>query len=117
MDEEFDVKSPEEIDAWIERNGRPAFDRVSRPGGMSSRGREMMAAWTQQGARDAAAKRAEESAELQRRSTVAAETSAAAAVESAAHARDAVRWSRWAAIIAVAALAVAAWPFAKVLIE
>lgn len=47
---------------------------------------------------------------LLERSTVAAEQSARAATDSARSARKSARWSRWAVLVALAALFVAAWP-------
>jgi hypothetical protein len=48
---------------------------------------------------------------LAERSAVAAERSAQAAESAAVSARESITWSRWAAIIAVAALFFAAWPY------
>jgi len=50
---------------------------------------------------------------LSKRSTEAAESSAHAAAESAKHAAESAKWSKIAAVIAVFALLVSAWPYIK----
>jgi hypothetical protein len=51
--------------------------------------------------------------ELARRSTVATEIAAEAAVASARHAGESAKWAKWALAISLAAFLVSAWPFIK----
>lgn len=105
-----DWTSIDDVVAYVNENGRELFERnidVPRFAGqnlsLAKEYREMLR-------RADAAAVAERRRDIDERTTAASETAAQAAVDSARFAKDSANWSRWASIIAAAALIVAAWP-------
>jgi len=96
------LDSVADVDAWVEAGGDVnQLRHVLKDPNMHTymRSTPAIKAWFDK----EAARHADRTAEISERATRAAETSAAAANESA-------KWSRWAVVVAVTALLVSAWP-------
>jgi hypothetical protein len=95
----------EDVERWCAENGgEPALSALLARHRIDVDSSAVAKAWLEHRAKTAEATRAEQELSLTERSTKAAEHAAEAARQSAI-------WARCAAIIAVAALAISAWPY------
>jgi hypothetical protein len=113
LDLNFDDK--DSVAAWVKARANATSAAATlhiklSKGLLTGRSREAVVEYFAE--RDAAAGgfQSLEARTLRVREVSASESAAAAAGESARHAKDAVTWARWAVIMAVVALIVSAWP-------
>ena len=105
-------QSIEQVDTWASEKGGVDAVRTSHARGdwADARSVRLVEEWLRrEGERHANAER-QSATGLARRATEATELAASAEVDSAKHAKESVRWAKWAVIVAAAALFVAAWP-------
>lgn len=108
----------EEVSAWVEAHnqegdGANNLRMALNAGYVSGKSATMARTWLDDHENGEQRRLEAEQLELLRRSTVAAETAATAAVASAHHAGESARWGKWAAGISIFALAVSAWPMLR----
>lgn len=107
-----------DVEDWVSENNESGtgVDRLRKAlaiGLFSGRNATIARAWLDEQENGDRRRLEAEQLDLERRATAAAESSAAAAIESANHARDSAKWAKVGAVIAVFALLVSAWPFIK----
>lgn len=99
-----DFNSREDVAAWVQEHGRQELAWALSTGKLSEQSFRIAQAWEWEQLAAEQAAGAELGRQLAERALRAAETSAQAA-------RDSANWARWAAVIAVAALLISAWPY------
>jgi len=112
------MESLEDVGKWINEhnedgNGIEHLRKTLAVGLISGRSAGFARAWLEEHATGEQRRLEAEQLELARRSAAAAETSASAAAESARRAAESAKWTKLAAVIAVFALLVSAWPYMK----
>jgi len=107
-----DFNSKADVEQWVADHGGDIreLEWAVNTGVITGKNQRLAVSWLSE--RDGVQREATEAknAELTERATAAAETSAQAAADSAT-------WSRWAAVIATAALVISAWPYIMKLLE
>lgn len=112
------MKTLEDVDKWVKEHhqdgdGVDHLRKTLKIGLINGSSAAVARAWLDEHENGDQRRLAAEHLELAQRSTTAAEHAAAAAAESAQHAAESVKWSKVAAVIAVTALVVSAWPYIK----
>ena len=105
-----------DVDAWVAAkapNGAEKLRGRVESGQIAGTRLPWARAWLARHDRQLAGEAQSREQELLERATIAAEFSAAQAKVSADQAVGAVKWARWAVVVAVAALVVGAWPLIK----
>jgi hypothetical protein len=106
------VETAAQAAAWVEANGiEKARDGVLPGGVFSGKSKDVMAAYLRMLVAQRLAGQDDESRDLARRQTIAAEVAAVEAKRSAVAAERSARWALASVLVAIAALVVAAWPY------
>jgi hypothetical protein len=108
-----DWTSVEDVAAWVAEYGREMLERNIDAPRFSGQNLSLAREYREMLRRDDAVKESERRRDIEERMTKASESAASAAKDSARFAGDSAKWARWAAIISLAALAVAAYPLIK----
>jgi hypothetical protein len=113
-----EFNTQEEVASFVAAHGIDELRRLLGPPSLlAGRRREVALGWLQSHEAELTRRIADDDRDFVRRDVIANETAAAAAVESARHARESAKWARAAVFIALAALLVSAWPWMKELLS